>query len=129
VHLSKATTPLDYLLLESQGLTSLELDHISSHVSLCNGIATTLRGIPFRIRHNEFPLPLDICAKHNLVQEAVFRRGPEAPGLRDVVLDVATRAKDHLNTARQHIEETRRKNKEILHSAFCVFLPAVFHLR
>ena len=108
------------------GLTSLELDHISSHLGLCQGIVTTIRGIPFRIRHNELPLPLDICAKHNLVQESVFRRGPEALGLKDVVLDVATRANDHLNTARQYIEETRLKNKDLLNSAFCAFLPAVY---
>ena len=90
------------------------------------GIVTTLRGIPIRARHGELALPLDICTKHNLVQESVFRQGPEAPGLKDVILDVATRANDHLNTSRQYIEETRKKNKDLLDSAFCVFLPAVW---
>jgi NADH dehydrogenase [ubiquinone] 1 alpha subcomplex assembly factor 6 len=85
-----------------------------------------LRGIPFRVKHGELPLPLDICAKHSLVQESVFRQGPEAPGLKDVVFDVATRANDHLNTARQYIEDTKSKNTDLLKSAFCVFLPAVF---
>ena len=127
LHLSRTTTPLYYLLLESIGLTSLELDHISSHLSLCIGIVTTLRGIPFRIRHSELPLPLDSCAKHNLVQESVFRHGPETPGLKDVVFDVATRANDHLNTARQYMEETRKKDQGLLNSAFPVFLPAVCH--
>src|SRR5579859_6273297 len=73
LHLSRTTTPIFYLLHESLGLMSLELDHISSHLSLCTGIVTTLRGIPFRARREELPLPLDICAKHNLVQESVFR--------------------------------------------------------
>ena len=89
------------------------------------GIVTTLRGIPFRVKLGELPLPLDVCAKHNLVQEAVFRQGPEAPGLKDVVLEVATRANDHLNTARQYIDEMKGKNNDLLKSAFCVFLPAV----
>ena len=68
---------------------------------------------------------MDICAKHNLVQENVFRQGPEAPGLKDVVLEVATRANDHLNTARQYVNEMKGKNNGLLKSAFCVFLPAV----
>ena len=114
-----------YLLLESLGLASLELDHISSHLGLCVGIVSTLRGIPFRAKVGELPLPLDICAKHNLVQETVFRQGPEASGLKDVVLEVATRANDHLNTARQYINEMKSKNNDLLKSAFCVFLPAV----
>jgi NADH dehydrogenase [ubiquinone] 1 alpha subcomplex assembly factor 6 len=107
------------------GLASLELDHISSHLGLCVGIVTTLRGVPFRLKVGELSLPLDICAKHNLVQENVFRQGPEALGLKDVVLEVATRANDHLNTARQYINEMKGTNNEILKSAFCVFLPAV----
>ena len=119
-------TPLYYLQLESLGLLSLELDHVSSHLSLCVGIVTTLRGIPFRIKHGDLPLPLDLCAQKNLVQETVFRQGSEAPGFKDVVLEVATRANDHLNTARQYIEEMRDKNPDLLNSAFCVFLPVVF---
>jgi NADH dehydrogenase [ubiquinone] 1 alpha subcomplex assembly factor 6 len=120
---------LYYLLLESLRLASLELDHISSHLGLCVGIVATLRGIPFRIKFNELPLPLDVCAKHDLVQETVFRQGPEAPGLKDVVLEVATRANDHLNTARQYIDDIRRKDDALLKSSFCVFLPAVSTLR
>ena len=60
------------------------------------------------------------------MQEAVFRHGPEAPGLKDVVLEVATRANDQLNTARMYIEEARMKDKQLLNSAMCVFLPMVF---
>lgn len=55
----------------------------------------------------------------------MFRQGPEASGLKDVVLEVATRANDHLNTARQYINEMKGKNSDLLKSAFCVFLPAV----
>jgi NADH dehydrogenase [ubiquinone] 1 alpha subcomplex assembly factor 6 len=124
-HISKTSTPLYYLELESLGLPSLELDHISSHISLCMGIISNIRGIPFRLRHRELPLPLDICAKHGLVQESVFREGPQAHGLKDVIFEVATRANDHLSTLRQYIEELRKKDKKLLNSAFCVFVPAV----
>ena len=77
------------------------------------------------MRRGELPLPLDLCEKHNLVQESVFREGPHAPGFKDVVFEIATRANDHLNAARQYVEDLRGKNKELLHSAFCVFLPVV----
>jgi NADH dehydrogenase [ubiquinone] 1 alpha subcomplex assembly factor 6 len=124
-HLSKTSIPLCYLLLESLGLISLELDHVSSHVGLCVGIVTTLRGVPFRLKSNELPLPLDICAKYGLVQEQVFRQGPDAPGFKDVILEVATRSNDHLSTARQYIEDLRVKDPDLLKAGFCVFLNAV----
>jgi len=107
------------------GLLSLELDHICSHLSLCTGIVTTIRGLPIRIQHRELPLPIDICAKHNLVQENVFREGPRAEGLKDVIFEVATRGNDHLNTARQYLEDLRRKQRGLLDAAFCVFVPTV----
>jgi NADH dehydrogenase [ubiquinone] 1 alpha subcomplex assembly factor 6 len=107
------------------GLMSLELDHIASHISLCIGIVTTLRGIPVRVQQNDLPLPIDLCIKHNLIQEDVFRQGPEANGFKDVVLDVATRANDHLSTSRQYIEDARSKNKDLVDASFCAFLPAV----
>ena len=59
------------------------------------------------------------------MQEAVFRHGPQAAGLKDVVLEVATRANDQLNTARMYIEEARKKDKQQFNSAMCVFLPMV----
>jgi NADH dehydrogenase [ubiquinone] 1 alpha subcomplex assembly factor 6 len=81
------------------------------------------------LKLNDLPLPLDICAKHNLVQEQVFREGPEAPGFKDVVFEVATRANDHLSTARQYIEGLKETDPDLLKSAFSVFLAAVsFHL-
>lgn len=51
--------------------------------------------------------------------------GPEAPGLKDVVLEIATRANDHLSTSREYIEDLRGKNKEMLKMAFPAFLTGV----
>src|SRR5436305_10206960 len=93
---------------------------------MCSGLVATIRGIPFRMKYGDLPLPLDLCIKHNLVQEKVFRQGPEAPGLKDVVFEIATRANDHLNTAREYIEDTRNKSNNLLKFAFCVFLPVLF---
>lgn len=52
-------------------------------------------------------LPLDVMAETNLKEEDVFRSGSSAPGLRDAVFTVATRANDHLITAREMLAKLR----------------------
>ena len=49
-------------------------------------------------------LPLDVMAEHGVKEEDVIRQGSEAPGLRDAVFAVATRASDHLITAREMLK-------------------------
>ncbi len=49
-------------------------------------------------------LPLDVMAETGLKEEDVFRLGPSAPGLQDAVFKVATRANDHLITAREMLQ-------------------------
>ena len=92
------------------------------------------------------PLPLDIMAASGVQEEAVFRHGSSAPGLRDAVFAVATRASDHLLTARQMLRNLRagkdaghayehtdtnpnsttsNNDSEIPPSAIGVLLPAV----
>jgi NADH dehydrogenase [ubiquinone] 1 alpha subcomplex assembly factor 6 len=44
----------------------------------------------------------------NLRDEDVFRRGAEAPGLKDAVFKVATRASDHIITARTMLQNLSR---------------------
>ncbi len=53
-------------------------------------------------------LPLDVMLRHGVHEESVFRQGTEAPGLRDAVFEVATRASDHLLTASSMLENLRR---------------------
>lgn len=55
----------------------------------------------------------------------MYRLGGEAPGLKDVVLELATRARDHLSTSKSYIDELREKDKEILELAFPAFLTGV----
>ena len=52
-------------------------------------------------------LPLDVMAAKGVREEDVLREGPEAKGLKDVVFEVATRASDHLITARQMVSNVR----------------------
>lgn len=50
-------------------------------------------------------LPLDVLAVAGVRDEDVLRSGADAPGLRDAVFAVATRASDHLITARHMLQE------------------------
>lgn len=118
-----------YLTLQALPMSSLTADHIASHIGKATGIATVLRGLPLiafpgppnkhsnqsgalagdvgATRHGAVMLPLDIMASHNVREEDVLRNGSSAHGLRDAVFAVATRANDHLITARQMLTNVR----------------------
>lgn len=115
-----------YLTLSSLPQASITTDHIASHIGKATGIAAVLRGVPLiafpqpqpggtagHITGQSGPtqgavlLPLDIMAEANVREEDVFRMGGEAPGLKDAVFTVATRANDHLITAREMLSKLR----------------------
>jgi NADH dehydrogenase [ubiquinone] 1 alpha subcomplex assembly factor 6 len=119
-----------YLTLQSLPITSLTADHIASHIGKAAGIVAVLRGLPLvafppppkhhsnrsglagsldsqRSSQGAVTLPLDVMAEAGVREEDVLRRGAEAPGLRDAVFAVATRASDHLITARQMLKNVR----------------------
>lgn len=127
-----------YLTLSFLPLNSLTADHLASHIGKAAGIAAVLRGVPLlafpsppnhhsvdpasiamggnpgstqsaqRRAEGAIMLPLDIMARHSVHEEAIFRQGAEAPGLKDVVFEVATRASDHLLTTSSMLENLRR---------------------
>lgn len=118
-----------YLTLSALPMTSLTADHLASHVGKAAGIAAVLRGLPLvafppatsqqtglggntaaatgGTKHGAIVLPLDVMAQAGVKEEDVFRHGAEAPGLRDAVFAVATRASDHLITAQQMLSNLR----------------------
>jgi NADH dehydrogenase [ubiquinone] 1 alpha subcomplex assembly factor 6 len=112
---------LMYMTLASMPLRSVHMDHLASHIGKACGIVATLRGIPIlagpsqpirgpsganvgNTRNPALLLPLDIMAEAELREEDVFRKGPNAEGLQDAVFKVATRANDHLITAREMLK-------------------------
>lgn len=126
---------LMYLTLSALPMTSITADHIASHIGKAQGIAAVLRGLP----HVAFPpspkthspqnalggslpggrqgsvsLPLDIMAEAGVREEEVMRKGGEAAGLKDAVFQVATRANDHLITAREMLRNVQ-KGQEVGH--------------
>jgi NADH dehydrogenase [ubiquinone] 1 alpha subcomplex assembly factor 6 len=115
-----------YLTLSALPQASLTTNHIAFHIGKAMGIAVVLRGIPLIVFPPQQPLgtsnsmtgqssptqgavllPLDVMAESNVREEDVFRQGAAAPGLRDAVFTVATRANDHLITAREMLSKLR----------------------
>lgn len=120
-----------YLTLSAIPLASLSADHLASHIGKASGIVAVLRGVPLlafppppnhhsnrsglvpsdvqhtSARQGAVTLPLDVMAEAGVREEDVLRLGPDAPGLRDAVFAVATRASDHLITARQMLRNLR----------------------
>ena len=122
-----------YLTLSAVPLASITADHLASHIGKAVGITAVLRGLPLiafppppnrhsnssglggsldaqRRRQGAVTLPLDVMAEADVRDEDVLRQGAEAPGLRDAVFAVATRASDHLITARQMLKNVRAGN-------------------
>lgn len=130
---------LMYLTLAALPLHSMAADHVASHIGKATGITAILRGLPLIAfppppnhhsnnaafngslgggiggRSGAVLLPLDIMAESGVKEEDVLRQGAEAPGLRDAVFKVATRANDHLITAREMMKNLQQ-GKEAGHN-------------
>lgn len=121
-----------YLTLQALPMSSTTADHIASHIGKAIGITAILRGLPLiafpgpanshsnqgalagdvgATRQGAVMLPLDIMAEAGVREEDVLRNGADAHGLRDAVFAVATRANDHLITARQLLDTIRAGNE------------------
>ncbi|KAL7957227.1 squalene/phytoene synthase [Trichoderma compactum] len=112
-----------YATLASMPLRSMHVDHLASHIGKACGIVAVLRGVPVLAapaqpvqtpsgvetpsRNQALLLPLDVLAEEGVVEEQVFRQGPNAPGLQEAVFRVATRANDHLITAREMLKRLK----------------------
>ncbi|KAJ3090107.1 NADH dehydrogenase (ubiquinone) complex I, assembly factor 6 [Quaeritorhiza haematococci] len=105
-----------YLQLEAMGLKDVHADHAATHAGKAIGMSTMIRGTPMHVQNRHFFLPADVCAKHQLSSEMVFRQGPDTP-IADVVFDVATHA-------RQHLLEAKSLAKDLPKTAIPALLPA-----
>ncbi|KAI0393606.1 squalene/phytoene synthase [Xylariaceae sp. FL0594] len=113
-----------YSTLAALGVNSMHMDHLASHVGKACGITAVCRGIRVLAalsasvkspsgaeaapgRNPVLLLPLDVMAEAGVKEEDVYRHGPEASGFQDAVFKVATRANDHLITAREMLKQVR----------------------
>ena len=164
---------LMYLTLAALPLHSMAADHMASHIGKATGIVAVLRGLPLIAfppwpnkhsnnaafvgalggsaggRQGAVTLPLETMAETGLKEEDVFRQGADAAGLKDTVFKVATRANDHMITARhmwknlqqgndaghqfehegeeghQYAEPVEHTQKDDVERSFGVLMPAV----
>lgn len=119
----KTYSTLLYLHLESLDIRKPVVDEIAQHVGLAMGITSIIRGFPYFISKKIVPIPTDVCTKHSLRQEDLLRRR-DVEGLPDAVFDVATRANDHLISAKVKIRELK-ESAATKSDASGVFLNAV----
>ncbi|KAI1871465.1 uncharacterized protein JN550_004459 [Neoarthrinium moseri] len=115
---------LMYSALAALPIQSMHMDHLASHIGKACGIVAVLRGIPILAapsapvkspmgadvgggRYPVLLLPLDVMAEAGLKEEDVYRYGPQAEGFQDAVFQVATRANDHLITAREMLKNIK----------------------
>ncbi|KAI0377081.1 Squalene/phytoene synthase [Hypomontagnella monticulosa] len=109
---------LMYSNLAALAIHSMHMDHLASHIGKACGIVAILRGVPVLAapsppvkspgganvgsgRNPVLLLPLDVMAETGLKEEDVYRHGPRADGFQDAIFKIATRAHDHLITARE----------------------------
>ncbi|EPQ67383.1 BgtA-21363 [Blumeria graminis f. sp. tritici] len=132
VYSENTYSTLLYLSLAALPMHSVAIDHIASHIGKAIGITAVLRGLPLiafpppqnhhsksfspsatavegaNRRQGTIVLPLDVMAEAGVKEEDIFRQASQAPGLKDAVFIVATRANDHLITAREMIKNLQR---------------------
>lgn len=70
-------------------------------------------------------IPSEVCAKHSVKEEEVFRRGGDAEGIQDAVFEWASVANDHVHAARQLFKEEKGWNGLVPLEAMPVFLSVV----
>lgn len=121
-HAESTSSTLLYLLLSLLSLSSSTLSHAASHLGTAQTFATLLRALPYHAKNGRMIIPAEITAKHGVMQEDVFRNGPHAVGIEDVVFEFATLANDHLLTAR---EMFKQEGGKVPTQAMPVFLVGV----
>lgn len=124
-HAESTSCTVLYLLLSLLSLSSSTPSHAASHLGIAQSFSTLLRALPYHAKLGRLVIPSEITSKHNVVQEEVFRKGPEARGLEDAVFEFATLAHDHINTARSMFLNSEESKIKVPKEILPVFLSGV----
>lgn len=106
-----------YLLLQAHGVNNINADHAASHMGKAHGIINLVRSVPYNASKRINMLPQDILMKYNVSAEAVLQ-GESSKNLQDVIYDVASQGKLHLDAT---ISLKHNVGKE----ANLIFLPII----
>ncbi|RZF46944.1 hypothetical protein LSTR_LSTR012541 [Laodelphax striatellus] len=111
-----SVSPVHYMILQGAGISNVHADHAASHLGKAQGLMNLVRSLPHSTKARVVPLPQELLIKHGLSQEKVIR-GQGGDNLREVVFDVASRAK-------QHLEKARSMKKKMPYLRICGYFPA-----
>ena len=92
---------------------------IASHLGRAYGICDIIKKSPFYIANARTMMPLDIMARHDVVTDRIYSRtGGESivkEEYYDVVLEVASYARKHLQIARAIHEKSKQEGETKVH--------------
>ncbi|KAL7422940.1 hypothetical protein Q5752_002238 [Cryptotrichosporon argae] len=121
--------PLPILLPPSDPSTS-HISHTLSHLSHLVTTVSLLRSLPLLAQKRTLNIPASLLAAHGVTEEAVFRQGAAAPGLRDAAYEIGTRGMDELITARRDLKQTAgRVEPAAARPLFLAAVPAEQYLK
>ncbi|WWC72723.1 uncharacterized protein I206_106687 [Kwoniella pini CBS 10737] len=101
-----------------------KISHTLSHLSTLLTTISLLRNLPLLVSNKkQINIPNDLSEKYKLIEEEIFRKGSEANGLKDSILEIGTRGMDELITARRDLKENSGKVKP--DNVIPIFLSAV----
>ncbi|XP_076749962.1 NADH dehydrogenase (ubiquinone) complex I, assembly factor 6 homolog sicily [Xylocopa sonorina] len=106
-----------YLLLQAHGVNNINADHAASHMGKAQGIVNLIRSVPHNSRRRVNMLPQDILMKHSVSTEAILQ-GQSSKNLQNVIYDVASYGKLHLDATITLKNKVEKKAK-------LIFLPVV----
>eukprot|EP01119_Soliformovum_irregulare_P017284 TRINITY_DN5111_c0_g1_i1.p1 TRINITY_DN5111_c0_g1~~TRINITY_DN5111_c0_g1_i1.p1 ORF type:complete len:331 (-),score=66.26 TRINITY_DN5111_c0_g1_i1:95-1087(-) len=104
---------LQYLALESVGVKNVTADHVASHVGVAMGLVTLLRATPHNASQRRCYFPLNLMAQHSVSEEKLFRGEPDK-GIEEVVFEVASIAKLHMDKAKELAPQIPRPAMTVL---------------
>ncbi|KAF6214411.1 hypothetical protein GE061_009154 [Apolygus lucorum] len=115
----ESTSPVYYLILQAAGLADVNADHAASHLGKAQGLVNLIRSIPHHASQRQCVVPEDLLLKHHIPQEVFMKsRHESTKGVRDVVFEIASSGKIHLDKARQLCGDVPT-------AARTIFLPAI----
>lgn len=91
---------LSVLAVDLLGIDAPPAQQAARHVGVAWALIGIVRAIPFLARQRRLPLPADWLAAQHVAVPSVFE-GKPVPGLRQVLRDVADRARHHVTAARE----------------------------
>jgi len=125
-HAESTSSALNLALLSLLRLSPAEhLTHSASHIGVAHSIASLLRALPYHASKGVMVIPANVLAHNDVNLEEIFRRGPEASGIKDAVREFAAFADEQLILAREKMKRLSGSSVSVPREAMPIFLGAI----